>query len=90
MISSVFVSGRLGEKKPPFRYVEVDRLVPSDDGKFLVDRFLVRSCFGADTPFMKLPSGSYVCFKGRLESDERHGLVIVDEMDEVYGTERPF
>ncbi|MCI2111232.1 MAG: hypothetical protein LKK13_02695 [Bacilli bacterium] len=85
MISSVFVSGRLGKRVGRYRYVEVDRAVPSPDGRYETDRFLVRSPLGEDSSFMKLPLGSYICFKGRLEKDEERGIVIVDELDETFG-----
>ena len=84
MISSVFVSGRLGKKTGGYRYVEVDRSVPNADGHYETDHFLVRPSTGEDSSFMTLPLGSYICFKGRLEQDEERGLIIVDEIDEIY------
>jgi hypothetical protein len=85
MISSVFVSGRLGKRvKPRFRYVEVDRVIPGESGRYEVDRFLVKSMLSPEGAFNTLPEGSYICFKGRLESDPEYGLIIVDELDEIY------
>ena len=92
MISSVFVSGRLGEKlSHNLRYVEVDRPVP-EKGKFVTDSFLVKSQSYESSPFLKEPTGSYICFKGRIEKDVEHGFIIVIEIDEMYrfpeGTKR--
>jgi hypothetical protein len=85
VISSVFLSGRLGKVvKPKVRYVEVDRVIPGPTGTFEVDRFPVKSMLSVDGPFMKMPEGSYICLKGRLEMDSELGLVIVDEIDELY------
>jgi hypothetical protein len=85
MISNVFVSGRLGATiSKLFRIVEVDRAIPSVDGKYETDKFLVRSSLGEESSFMKLPLGSYICFKGRLEQDEKYGVVLVNEVDEIY------
>jgi hypothetical protein len=84
MISSVFVSGRLGASLPKgYRYVEVDRPSPDPDGHYPVDKVIVRSPFGEGAPLMKMPLGSFVCFKGRLEVDREHGLILVDEVDEI-------
>lgn len=92
MISSVFVSGRLGKPVTErIRYVEVDRPIP-ESGKFVTDSFLVRSQSYESSPFMKEPVGSYICFKGRIEKDEKYGLIFVIEIDEMYrfpeGTKR--
>ncbi len=84
MISSVFVSGRLGEKiSDNLRYVEVDRPIP-EKGKFVTDSFLVKSQSYESSPFIKEPKGAYICFKGRIENDLDHGLIIVMEIDEMY------
>ena len=85
MLSSVFVSGRLGEIiEEKTRYVEVDRVIPGPTGHYEVDRFPVRSMLAIHGPFMTQPVGTYICFKGRLEVDPRLGLIIVDEIDEIY------
>ncbi len=84
MISSVFVSGRLGEKlSSNLRYVEVDRPIP-ENGKFVTDSFLVKSQSYESSPFLREPNGSYICFKGRIEKDKTHGFLIVIEIDEMY------
>jgi hypothetical protein len=84
MISSVFVSGRLGEVIDKHcRYVEVDRVVPGETGHYATDRFVVKSPMSSGS-FIKAADGSYICFKGRLEMDAKLGLVIVNEMDEIF------
>ncbi len=85
MISSVFVSGRVaGTPYPGYRYVEVDRPLPDGDGKIRTDRFLVKDSLGSFSNLAKLPEGSLIVFKGRLEEDDAHGLVIVEEISESY------
>ena len=92
MISSIFMSGRLGAPlDSQTRYVEVDRLIPVG-GKFITDYFPVRSQTHEASPFMKQPAGAYICFKGRVERDPELGIVFVIEVDEMYrfpeGTKR--
>lgn len=85
MLSSVFVSGRLGEViEPKTRFVEVDRMVPGASGRYEVDKFIVRSMLCSDGPFMKLPVGTFIVIRGRLEQDPKLGLIIVDEVDELF------
>lgn len=84
MISSVFLSGRLGDViNDKMRYVEVDRPVP-ESGKFITDSYIIKSQTFESGPFMKEPKGSYICLKGRLEKDPSLGLIIVVEIDEMY------
>lgn len=79
MLSSVFVSGRVGcSPFPGYRYIEVDRPVPDAEGRMKIDRFLVKDALGGQSRFMKLSDGSLVIFKGRLETDPEHGLVLVE------------
>lgn len=84
MISSVFVSGRLGkvigEKK---RYVEVDRVIPGPSGRYEVDYFPVRTMQSKDGVFMKSKDGSLITLKGRIEMEDGD-MVIVDEIDEIF------
>lgn len=85
MLSSFYLSGRLGEViSREMRYIEVDRVVPNDCGRFVVDRFPVRAMTGPSGHFMKSPSGALINCKGRLECDEKEGLYLVDEMDEIF------
>lgn len=85
MLSSVYLSGRLGEIiAPKTRHVEVDRVVPGPTGHYETDKFIVRSMLAVDGPFMKLPAGTLIILKGRLETDPKLGLIIVDEIDELF------
>lgn len=85
MLSSIFLSGRLGEVKGDhIREVEVDRVVPGPSGRFETDSFLVRSQNGLGTEFFAAKKGSLIVLKGRLEVDPVHGVVIVSEIDEIY------
>ncbi len=84
MISSVFLTGHLGDKvDEKIRYVEVDRVIPGPTGKFLTDRFPCRGLYGPKGRFMSAPNGSLIVIKGRLEMDEKYGLIIVAELDEM-------
>jgi hypothetical protein len=90
MLSSVFVSGRLGaliDEKT--RYVEVDRVIPGPSGHFETDQLPVRSMLCIDGSFMKGPKGTFIVFKGRIESDPKLGLILIDELDEIYTTQEP-
>ena len=85
MLSSVFVSGRLGEAVgKDVRLVEVDRVLSGAGGKFKVDAFPVRCLLGKSTLFFKAKEGSLIVLKGRLERDQDLGIVIVDEIDEIF------
>ncbi len=85
MLSSVFLSGRLGEKKDAAtRIVEVDHLIPGPGGRYLISSIPVRSMV-PESMLLKAKKGSLIILKGRLQSDERDGsLYIVDEIDEIY------
>lgn len=85
MISSVFISGRLGKiLKPGLRYVEIDRVIPGPTGHFEIDRIPVKSQSFETDAFSKEPDGSYICLKGRLETDSEYGLIVVIEVSEMY------
>ncbi|MBP5092281.1 MAG: hypothetical protein J6328_07010 [Bacilli bacterium] len=85
MLSSVFLSGRLGEIiGPKTRYVEIDRVIPGPGGRFETDKFPVRSMLAAEGPFMKANVGTFVVLKGRLEIDEQGKILIIDELDEIF------
>jgi len=89
MMTSLSLSGRLGKvKEGRFRYVEVDRVVYTPlGGRYKVDSFLVR--FPSESGFcIKAPNGSLIFMKGRIEVDEKQGMIIVDEFDEIF-TARP-
>lgn len=84
MISSVYMSGRLGDKiNDEFRYIEVDRMFDDrGDRKLVTDKFPVRSMVKGR--FYDYPNGAMIILKGRIEMDEKLGLVIVDELDEIF------
>jgi hypothetical protein len=85
MLTSLSLSGRLADVYHGcYRYVEVDRVVyTAVGGRYKVDRFLVR--FPSDTGlFLTAPRGSLIYLKGRLEIDEKYGMIIVDELDEIF------
>ncbi len=85
MISAVFVTGRLGEKIAPLgRYVEIDRVIPGPTGKYQIDKIPVFTYSGEGCLFMKAPNGSFISFKGHIESDERFGIVIRLELEEIF------
>ncbi len=86
MISSVFVSGRIGKTiDTNFRYVLIERPLVDQKGRFIVDQIPVRMPYFASESWIKEKEGSFVVFKGRIERDEKLGLVIVIEHREIYG-----
>lgn len=85
MISSVFMSGRLGKVlKKGIRYVELDRLVPGPTGHFAIDKIPVKSQSFEEDSFMQEPEGAYICLQGRLETDPDLGIVVLLELSEMY------
>ena len=36
--------------------------------------------------FIKGAKGSFIVFKGRIERDPKLGLILIDELDEIYTT----
>jgi hypothetical protein len=87
MLSSVFVSGRLGDIiDGKTRYVEIDRVVPGASGHFETDLIPVRSMLTIEGSFIKGAKGSFIVFKGRIERDPKLGLILIDELDEIYTT----
>lgn len=84
MLSSVFLSGRLGKLiRPNLRYVEIDRVVPEKCGSYEVDRVKVRSMLSEKSQFYTALEGSGVVIKGRLQVDEEEGLIVVAEIEEI-------
>ena len=87
MLSSVYISGRLSEAVGEnARIVEVDSPIPSTEGKFLVHRIPVICHMTRKSFFFVAPNGSLIVLKGRLESHPEWGLVVIDEIDEIYST----
>lgn len=85
MMSSVTLSGRLGEViAPNARFVEVDRLLLTPlGGRYRTDRFVVVSP-NANTLLLTSKEGALIYLKGRIEISETFGFVIVDELDEIF------
>ena len=87
MLSSVYLTGRLGPcLGPTLRLVEIEGILPSAKGTFDVTEVRVRCDRGESAYFMRAKLGSLVVVKGRLESDEQGHLLVVNEIDEVFGS----
>lgn len=85
MISAVFVTGRLGEKIAPLgRYVEIDRVLPGPTGHYGVDKVPVFTYSGEGCLFMKAPIGSFISFKGHIETQDGFGIVVKLELEEIF------
>ncbi len=88
MISSVFVSGRIGKIiDRHFRYVLVERPLVNQEGKYQVDEIPVRVSYFATESWMKEKEGTFIVFKGRIEKDKNVGLALVVEHRECYAPE---
>lgn len=78
MISNIAITGAVGEKFDKiYRYIDVDRPVPANR-KYVIDK--IPTCHWSKThncTFQKLPVGACVSLTGRLEMDEKHGLVVI-------------
>lgn len=85
MLSSVYIAGKLGEiLADGVRLVDVDGLLPGPDGAFKSFSIPVYSNMGRGSYFFEAPRGSLVIVKGRLEPKEGMGLVVINEIDEIY------
>ena len=85
MISSVTLSGRLGQKlSDSIRFVEVDSLTPGPTGVFSTIQIpvAVHRCLSAS--FLTAKEGSLVIVKGRLDVEEEVGLLVKAEYEEVF------
>lgn len=86
MLSSVFLSGRIGRKLDrKTRVIELDALVPNSKGEYVVTEVPVRSSHGDETSLMRATEGNYVILKGRLGYEEGMGLFVVSEIEEYLG-----
>lgn len=84
MLSSVFLSGRLGPlSESNVRLVEVDRVIPEQGGRYGVFSFPVRCPLSKGSCFFTAKPGSSIVLKGRLEMDKEIGLLIVSEVEEI-------
>ena len=85
MISSVFLSGRLGKPLDgSTRYVDLDSVVPGPTGEFRTHHIPVRTSRGESCLFMKGKQGSPITLQGRLESDPSIGLYVKLELEELH------
>ena len=87
MLSSVYIAGRMGETLDEgVRIVEVDGCVPGPDGAFSTFAIPVYSNMAKGSYFFQAPKGSLIIVKGRLEVKAGLGLVVVNEIDEIYSS----
>ena len=85
MISAVFVTGRLGDRISSLsRFVEIDRVIPGPTGKYEVDRIPVQTYAGEGCLFMNAPNGSFISFKGHLETRKEEGVIVCIELEEIF------
>ena len=83
MLSSIYLSGRLGKKVfDNLRMVELDALSPNSKGEFEVTEVPVRSNLGGDSALMHAKDGIYVVIKGRLCTHGAVGLCVLSEIEE--------
>lgn len=84
MLTSVYVSGRLGDTVGKnIRYVEVDCPLVSAGGKRKTDLIPVLNPLGKSTCFFKAKKGAFVIVKGRLERHDDFGLCVHSEIEEI-------
>ena len=85
MLSSIFISGTLGKNLGDgFRMVDVQSPTPGSNGKFPVFHLPILCKMLPKSYFFTAPEGSLITLKGRLEMHEQRGLIIVNELDEIY------
>ena len=85
MLSSVYIAGKLGAKLGDgIRLVEVEGLVPGPDGAFTGTSIPVYSKMAKRSFFFEAPEGSLIIVKGRLENRPGTGLIVINEIDEIY------
>ena len=87
MLSSVFLSGRLGEIKaddPNVRYIEVDRTGNyGGHSRFVTEKIPVMSIAPTDSFFYTAPVGANIILKGSIYVDDNGFIGIIDEVDEI-------
>ncbi len=85
MLSSIFLAGRLGENKGDgVRIVELDSPLPDVDGSFPIIHVPVYAKLNKRSFFFTAAPGTLIIVKGRLEERPGIGLVVVNEIDEIY------
>lgn len=83
MLSSVYLSGRLGKKVfDNLRMIELDGLSPNPQGEFEITEVPVRSNLGGESALMHAKDGLYVVIKGRLCCHGTVGLCVLSEIEE--------
>ncbi len=85
MICTVSLFGRLGPKPDGdsrIRYVEIENPAPEDGYHFAVDRIPVKSQVRVGR-FFTAKEGAAIIVKGRLGTDPKYGLVVIDELSEI-------
>lgn len=84
MLTNVYLSGRLGDiVDKNIRYVEVECPLASQSGKRKYDYIPVYSPLGKSACFFKAKNGTFVIIKGRVKMDEKHGLIVHSEIEEI-------
>lgn len=85
MISSVFLTGRLGPLlDESTRYVEIDSVLPGPSGTFETHHIPVRCNRGPSAHFLRAKEGGLITLQGRLQQDETFGLVVALELEDIY------
>lgn len=87
MLTNVFILGQISDViSDNLRYLEVERPYKENSGHFSTDKIPV--VFWKRIPkdyFMTLKLGTYVAIRGRLETMEKIGVVIVADYVEFLG-----
>ena len=90
MLSSVFISGRLGDSiSEDIRYVEVDAVIPGPSGKYETFLLPVTCPHCKSAYFYAAKKGSLIILKGRLETRPEFGLLVALEIEEIFSSGKP-
>jgi hypothetical protein len=89
MLTSCTLVGRLGDKIPGHneraRYVEIDDPAPFSTGKDTLSTYKIPVYVAVGSSLiLTSEKGKLVCVKGRLFQDPELGIVVLDEMDDVF------
>lgn len=84
MLTSVYISGRLGDSAGKnVRYVEVESPLVGTGGKRRIDLIPVYTPLGKSAFFFKAKKGAFIIVKGRLEKNDEFGLYVHSEIEEI-------
>ncbi len=84
MLTSVYISGRLGDSAGKnVRYVEVESPLVGTGGKRRIDLIPVYTPLGKSVFFFKAKKGAFIIVKGRLEKNDEFGLYVHSEIEEI-------